>query len=84
MTIRLARAGGAGDVAFLEHHASRQRGIAFLATDPDEWWTDLASLSQAVVTQRAAGVESIPGEPLVYTEGEVGWAVDRGLVFPRL
>ena len=81
LTIQLARAVGAGDVDFLERHTSRQPGIAFLGTDPDEWWTDLASLRQALLAQRDAGVEVLPGQPLAYAEGEVGWAVDRGLRF---
>jgi hypothetical protein len=81
LTVRLAEAVGAGDAAFLERHTSRQAGTAFLGTDPGEWWTDLAGLTQALAAQRQAGVEVLPGEPLAYREGDVGWAVDRGLRF---
>jgi hypothetical protein len=81
LTRRIAQAIGDGDVAFLERHTSRQPGIAFLGTDPDEWWTDLQGLRQALMAQREAGVAILPGEPLAYTEGAVGWAVDRGLRF---
>ena len=66
LTIQLAQAVGAGDVAFLERHTSRQPGVSFLGTDPDEWWTDLTVLRQALVSQHQAGVEIIPGEPLAY------------------
>ena len=81
LTLRIAEAVGAGDAEFLARHTSRQPGIAFLGTDPDEWWTDLAGLTRALAAQRQAGVGVAPGEPLAYREGDVGWAVDRGLRF---
>ena len=81
LTIQIAQAISEGDVAVLERRTSRHPGTAFLGTDPDEWWTDLASLRQAVMSQREGGVEVIPGEPLAFQEGPVGWAVDRGLRF---
>ena len=81
LTIQLAHAVGAGDLAFLERHTSRRPEVSFLGTDPDEWWTDLAELRQALVGQHEAGVEIIPGEPLADAEGDVGWAVDRGMRF---
>lgn len=81
LTNQLARAVGTGDVAFLERHVSRQPGVAFLGTDPDEWWTDLASLQRALQDQHAAGVDAIPGNPLAYAEGDWGWAVDRAVRF---
>jgi hypothetical protein len=81
LTLRIAQAIGAGDVAFLERHTSRQPGAAFVGTDPDEWWTDIAGLSRTLVAQRQAGITMIPGEPLAYQEGDSGWAVDRGMRF---
>ncbi len=81
LTLRIARAVGAGDAEFLARHTSGQAGVAFLGTDPDEWWTDLAALLGAPAAQRQAGVGVLPGEPLAYREGSVGWAVDRGLRF---
>src|SRR5829696_72812 len=63
-------------------YCSKSAGTAFLGTDPEEWWTDLASFREAVLGQREAGVEVIPGEPMALQEGEVGWSVDRGLRFP--
>ena len=81
LTNRIAQAVGDGDVGFLEHHISRQADVAFLGTDPDEWWTDLAGLSRALTAQRGAGVTVIPGDPLAYQEGNVGWAVDRSVRF---
>ena len=81
LTVRIAEAVGAGDADFLARHTSRQAGVTFLGTDPHEWWTDLAGLTRALAAQRQTGVEVIPGEPLAYREGDVGWAVDRGLRF---
>ena len=56
-------------------------GPNFLGTDPDEWWTDLTGLLGALAAQRGAGVAVVPGEPLAYREGSVGWAVERGVRF---
>jgi hypothetical protein len=81
LTCRITQAVGDSGVTFLEPHISREADVTFLGTDPDEWWTDLAGLSQALIAQREAGVEVIPGEPLAYQEGNVGWAVDRSVRF---
>ena len=81
LTQRIAQAVGDGDVDFLARHISRQADVAFLGTDPDEWWTDLVGLRQALVGQREAGVTIVAGEPLAYHEGNVGWAVDRMVRF---
>jgi hypothetical protein len=64
ITSHIAQAVGDGDVAFLERHISRQADVAFLGTDPDEWWTDLTGLGRALAAQREAGVTVIPGDPL--------------------
>ena len=72
---------GDGDVAVLERHTSRHPGTAFLGTDPDEWWTDLAGLRHALVGQHQAGVTFIPGDPVVYQQGDIGWAVDHRMRF---
>ena len=81
LTIQIAHAISDGDVAVLERHTSRHPGTAFLGTDPDEWWTDLAGLRHALVGQREAGVEFILGDPVAYQQGEVGWAVDHRMRF---
>ena len=81
LTIQIAQAISDGDVAVLERHTSRHPGTAFLGTDPDEWWTDLAGLRQALVGQHEAGVTLIPGDPVAYQQGEVGWAVDHRMRF---
>ena len=81
LTNRIAQAVGDGDMDFLERHISGQADVAFLGTDPDEWWTGVAGLRRALAAQREAGVMVIPGEPLAYEEGTVGWAVDRSVRF---
>jgi hypothetical protein len=81
LTSRIAQAVGDGDEAFLERHILRQADVAFLGSDPDEWWTDLAGLERALAAQRGAGVMVIPGDPLAYQEGNVGWAIDRTVRF---
>src|SRR5215217_3920442 len=81
LTRRITQAIGDGDVDFLERHISQHADVAFLGTDPDEWWTDGAGLSRALASQREAGVTVIPGNPLAYEEGDVGWAVDRMVRF---
>jgi hypothetical protein len=81
LTIQIAQAVSDGDVAVLERHTSRHPGTAFLGTDPDEWWTDLAGLRHGLVGQHEAGVTLIPGDPVAYQQGEVGWAVDHRMRF---
>jgi hypothetical protein len=81
LTNRIAQAVGDGDVAFLGRHVSRQADVAFLGTDPDEWWTDLSGLCRALAAQQQAGVDVIPGAPLAFEEGNVGSAVDRSVRF---
>ena len=81
LTLQLVQAISDGDVAVIERSTSRQPGPAFLGTDPDEWWTDLTGLRRALVGQREAGVTFIPGEPVAYQEGDVGWAVDPRMRF---
>ncbi len=81
LTRRIAAAVGEGDVAFLEQHTARQSPLICLGTAPGDWWTDVESLTQVVRAQQEAGVGVSAGEPIAYQEGEVGWAVDRGLRF---
>jgi len=81
LTRHMAEAIGTAGVSFLERHTSRQDGVCFLGTDPDEWWTDLAGLARTLQAQGQAGVTVIPGDPVAYQEGAVGWAVDRSLRF---
>ena len=82
LTIQMAQAVSNGDVAVLERHTSRHPGTAFLGTDPDEWWTDLARLRQALLDQREAGVAILPGEPVAFA-GHRGLGGRSGDARPR-
>jgi ketosteroid isomerase-like protein len=79
LTVRLAQAIGTGDIDFIARHTSHAPGVAFLGSDPGEWWTDAGALAQAAAAQHGAGIEMTPGEPVAYQAGDVGWAVDRGM-----
>jgi hypothetical protein len=81
LTRRLVAAVSAGDAAFVRDLVAQRAPVAFLGTDPAEWWTDAEAMARALDAQRAAGVESVPGEPIAYAEGDVGWAVDRHVRF---
>ncbi len=81
LTRHITEAVGEGDVVFLEQHTARQSPLICLGTAPGDWWTDVESLTQVVRAQQEAGVGVSAGEPIAYQEGEVGWAVDRGLRF---
>jgi hypothetical protein len=72
---------GDGDAGFLERHISRQVDVAFLGTDPEEWWTNFAELRWALAAQREAGVTVVRDDPLAFQEGNMGWAVDRTIRF---
>jgi hypothetical protein len=81
LTRRLAEAVGAGDVGFFRDLVAQRAPVAFLGTAPEEWWTDVDALARTLEAQRAAGVEVVPGAPVAYQAGDVGWAVDRHLRF---
>ena len=76
LTRRIVEAVSDRDVDFVARNISRQADLTFFGADPDEWWTDLAGLSQALAGQREAGVTVIRGDPLAFQEENVGWAVD--------
>ena len=63
LTLQLAQAISDGDVAVRERYTSHHPGTAFLGTNPDEWWTDLAGLRRALVGQHEAGESSSRGIP---------------------
>lgn len=81
LTRRIAEAVGTGDAAFLAQVVSRRAPVAFLGTGPDDWWAEVDALIQALAAQHGAGVGVIPGNPVAYVEGNVGWAVDRSARF---
>jgi ketosteroid isomerase-like protein len=69
-----------GDVAFVERHISRDRGLRAIGSDPEEWWSG-AQVVEVIKEQIAAMGGSMPmkpGDPEAYVEGSVGWVADQG------
>ena len=76
--LRYYEAVSQGDAAFMDRILSSQREVLIIGTDPNEWWTDPATINQTLKEQAQAGVKLVPGELLCYREGSVGWVADRG------
>ena len=74
-----------GDFSFAERHVSRQEGAVFIGTDPNEWWEGFEAFVEAMRAQAEAmgggGLQSVAGQLQAYSEGSVGWAIDRDALF---
>jgi hypothetical protein len=79
LVLRLYEAVSRGDGAAIEGLLSRERGLVFIGTDPNEWFEDSASVRTMLEAQAGAGVTVVPGEIGAYREGSVGWIADRGV-----
>ncbi len=66
------------DVAFMERFISNQGDVLMIGTDPNEWWTDTATIIKALKAQAQAGIQGVPGDLKAYREGSVGWVADYG------
>jgi ketosteroid isomerase-like protein len=75
-TLRYYDAVSKGDAASMSRLLSNQSDVAVIGTDPNEWWTDLPAVKQALKAQ--TGVKMLPGDISAYREGSVGWVADRG------
>ncbi len=75
---RLYEAFSRGDADLLEQLTSRQEGLVFIGTDPNEWFEDITSIRQLLQAQAGAGITVVPGELRAYREGTVGWVADQG------
>ncbi len=82
--LRLYQAFEHGDAALALDLTSREAGVLSIGTDPDEWWSDYATLERVYAVQlgemRAAGVRFQPGDPQCYQEGTVGWCADQARI----
>ena len=67
-----------GDIAFMERFLSNQGDVLIIGTDPNEWWTDPATIIELLKAQTQAGIRVVPGDIQAYREGSVGWVADRG------
>jgi ketosteroid isomerase-like protein len=77
LMLRFYEAVSTGDLAFMNRMLSSQHEVLLVGTDPSEWWTDPATVTQTLKAQAQAGIKAVPGELLAYREGTVGWVADR-------
>jgi hypothetical protein len=82
LLVRFYKSFAQADVATIESLISRQTGILFIGSDPQEWWGDYHTLLKVFKAQSqemgGGGVlEILPGEAQAYTEGTVGWVADQ-------
>ncbi|HSH81705.1 MAG TPA: nuclear transport factor 2 family protein [Herpetosiphonaceae bacterium] len=82
--LRFYQAFERGDADLALGLMSREEGVLSIGTDPDEWWTDSATLERVYRAQfgemRDAGIKLQPGDLQCYTEGNVGWCADRARI----
>jgi ketosteroid isomerase-like protein len=83
LTLRFYKAATTGDLSFFDRHVSRQEGVVFLGTDPNEWWEGFEALREAMRAQseEMGGMQIVPGRLHAYREGSVGWVIDRDASF---
>jgi ketosteroid isomerase-like protein len=85
LTLRFYKASATGDLSFFDRHVSRKEGAQFISTDSNEWWEALEALREAARTQSEAmeggGLQIVGGQPQAYSEGNVGWSIDRNASF---
>jgi hypothetical protein len=62
---------------FAERFYSRQEGLLFIGTDPDEWFMDHESIISFYKEAANAGLKIQMSDLKAYSEGTVGWAADR-------
>ena len=76
-----------GDASSVLEIMSREEGVLSIGTDPDEWWSDFATIEQVYTAQlnemRESGGTFQVSDRHCYQEGSVGWCADRGtMVLP--
>jgi hypothetical protein len=68
--------GSGGVLEFAERFYSRQEGLLFIGTDPEEWYMDHELIISLYKESADAGLEIKMSDLLAYSEGTVGWAAD--------
>ena len=66
-----------GDTAFMEQILATQADVVIIGTDPNEWWSDPAELTQVLKAQAEAGIKLVSGDLRCHSEGTVGWTSDK-------
>jgi len=64
-------------LGFAERFYSRQKGLLFIGTDPNEWFMDHDPIISLYKEVANAGLEIQISDLIAYSEGTVGWAADR-------
>jgi len=64
-------------LGFAKRFYSRQEGLLFIGTDPDEWLEDYESVISLYKKVANAGLEIQISDLIAYSEVTVGWAADR-------
>jgi hypothetical protein len=79
LTLRFYEAEATGDLSFIERHFSRQEGVVYVGSDPNEWWEGFGAFVEAMRGQSEAmgGMQIVAGQLQAYREGSVGWSIDR-------
>ncbi|HJZ47739.1 MAG TPA: nuclear transport factor 2 family protein [Roseiflexaceae bacterium] len=79
LTRRSYEALSSGDIAFFERHVSQDEGVLAIGTDPNEWWSEYATIIRVFKIQlEEMGPLSIDvGTLNAYSDGNVGWAAGR-------
>lgn len=77
---RFYDAASMGDFENLDRIVSRQAGLVWIGTDPNEWWEDPQAVSKAWRTQtaelgRPASITG--GSATAFQYGDVAWVSDR-------
>jgi ketosteroid isomerase-like protein len=75
---RLYDAFSRGDADLMEELTTADDGLVFIGTDPDEWFSEVASVRKLLEAQAGSGVKVEHGDAAAYEEGTVGWVADRG------
>lgn len=76
---RFYEALGRGDGATIRALVSRSDDALVIGTDPDEWYTGHEAIVEILQTQMeemGGGFLLVPGDSLVFREGNVAWAAD--------
>lgn len=58
---------------------SRQDGLVWIGTDPQEWWTGHDTMVEVFRAQLEAtgGFDLVGGHPVSYGDGDIAWAADQ-------
>lgn len=73
--LRICEALSSGDDSFFERCFSKKDGVLAIGTDPTEWWTGYAAVTDAfkVQLEETGGFQILADNPQAYRDGSIGW-----------